>query len=573
VKQEDLLKLFHKYGFQSLKKEPFLYVNNDTVGITYTLRTSFYGNLNRIYIPKDARACESFLAKYCWYKKYNSKNLVDAKLTNYQSKFSSIKYLDGDVELNKTDLLNFKEKEEIISVEMSNKDKAYLKKIKRTFFILVSVIEEKIKIQNITYQNLIALTNEYIEKQNEWNRKFSKIKKYNFEPLEKVSDVVPESNYEETLMDWKEQVKILNDKESIEDYIKELVGFLKSLELDDGLLKNKFQLIKLPLEINHLKEKIQVLETYSPKKGLFGKKASIDTILNEMDQKNESQSIVSLEHYIENEKKRIDEKYQMIPDLDVRTIGDFFIEFDNLKIDEPIFEIDLPIEKEAKFSYEEIMKSLEMSFQKREKQEQDLLIAYEYILKNVMTGNEQTRKSNIEDFMNTLMNPNNIMARIKYFKDVSFDNLDSFTNSVQNIIEKAKMIPTDNLLGNINIFWKGNEDHDRILKASSKRFLAPTQNVGENKINYIGKLNKGVELLFVPFELKKDFLSGDALILQSNRPFFLIDLEKNEWKENENDIIKVKNYEIQKKEYKNYVITDLVHEVESIYKEVWIERK
>jgi len=87
-----------------LKKEPFLYVNNDTVGITYTLRTSFYGNLNRIYIPKDARACESFLAKYCWYKKYNSKNLVDAKLTNYQSKFSSIKYLDGDVELNKTDL-------------------------------------------------------------------------------------------------------------------------------------------------------------------------------------------------------------------------------------------------------------------------------------------------------------------------------------------------------------------------------------------------------------------------------------------------------------------------------------
>lgn len=51
----------------------------------------------------------------------------------------------------------------------------------------------------------------------------------------------------------------------------------------------------------------------------------------------------------------------MIPELDKRTIADYLIEFDNLKIPEPDLE---EIPKEKEITYEEVMQSLEKILKK-----------------------------------------------------------------------------------------------------------------------------------------------------------------------------------------------------------------
>ena len=48
-------------------------------------------------------------------------------------------------------------------------------------------------------------------------------------------------------------------KESLEEYIYSLVEYLETLELEEGLLKNKYDLIKIPLQIDITKEKIKYI--------------------------------------------------------------------------------------------------------------------------------------------------------------------------------------------------------------------------------------------------------------------------------------------------------------------------
>ena len=69
VEKEVLQKILYKYGFYSLNKEPFLYVKNNEIGISFSFKDPFYGELTRIFLPKSIEEAEDFLAKYSWYKK------------------------------------------------------------------------------------------------------------------------------------------------------------------------------------------------------------------------------------------------------------------------------------------------------------------------------------------------------------------------------------------------------------------------------------------------------------------------------------------------------------------------
>lgn len=570
MKQEELIKLFNKYGFQSLKKEPFLYVNGLDIGIAYSIKMPYYGELKRIYIPKDREDAEDFLAKYSWYKRVGKKSSVSIDLPYYNKKITDIIYKLETKELKKDELQNINP--EVKKRSNPTKENLYLKKIKRTFLILLEVMEEKIRIQKVTYQNLIKLTNEHNEKQNYWNEIIKDKKNLTVEKIKKLAAESDDVTYKDTVESWKIEINELKEKDLLEKYIKELVDFIQSLEIAEGFLKNKYQLIKLPLETNTLKEKIEAIEKEkNNKKGLFSKKQDFEKIIKEIEDKNSIHQIVSYEHYKENEINRIMEKYKIIPDLDIRTIGDFFIEFDNLKIEEPKIEDENQIENK-KLTYEETMKELENEFYKKKKEDQELLIAYSYISKNVLSENIEDQKNNVEEFINTLSNPNNIMIKVKYFKNINLTSNTACLKSIIKMEEKIKTLQTQKVKGNINVFWKSNRKMEKRIKASTKRILAPCQNAGENDITYIGKLKENCEVLFIPSELKKNYLLGDTLVLEKNCPLFIIDFQKNVRKDENAVIIKVMNYEFKKKIKKITLVSDLEQETVTLYKTTVIER-
>jgi len=569
MKQQDLLKIFHKYGFTSCKKYPYLYQNNNKCGIVYTLKTPYYGELTRVYFPKTLDDAEDFLAKFYWYTKNGEKNWIHVELTHYQSKESDILYFQNGKELSREELLH--SKKEVFTE--NKKEVAFLKKMKRTFFLLVEVIEEKIKVQNETYSNLITLTNESIQKFNEKNEKLAKLTDKIYKKKKNVP-IEPVVSYEDILNTWKEQIVSVEEKEELNSYIFELVDFLRKLELDEGFLKNKYELIQIPLQIDSLKEEIAVIDAYqSKKKGIFSKKENIEELLEQCKKKDLLKKIVKYDSYRENERKRILEKYEIIPDLDIRTIGDYFLEFDNLKIKEPIFEEEEKAEKKEA-SFEIVMTSLEKSFSHRKKEIQELLIAYFYLLKNVYVRDLEQRKSNVLDFMQTLQNPNNIMMKVKYFKDISLVSIDSCIQSIEKLISRVGDVEKDILKGTINVFWKDvKNSKNELLKVSSKRFLSPTQSYGDNQVHYLGKLEEDALVLFIPCEIQKDFYNGDNLVLEQGRPYFVIDLHDHLLEDSTHVIQKIVHYKIDTTTESGItIVSDLKEDKIELYAEVKIRR-
>ncbi len=571
MNKEELLKLFHKYGFYSEKKEPFLYVNKDKTGILYQIKHPFYGTLKRIYLPQNESDAEDFLAKYYYYKKNGEKNHITLEVDDYKIENPNpIFKQNGEIktlEELRNQKENKKSKEEQKQLE---KEKNYCKKLKRTLLLLLKIIEEKIKNQTTTYENLIELTNTYIEKQNELEEKLERSEKT--KQLKKIVKETPDDVSSE-LKEWQKEIETLEEPDILEQTIPTLIEFLKSLELDDGLLKNKYELIKLPLEIDIMKEKLDIIEKFSKKKkGLFQKKENIETELQEVEEKSTLKNIVTFKHYKENETKRIEEKYSVIPDLDKRTIADYLIEFDNLKISEPIIEEptlnSFPEEKQV-ISFEQTMKELEESFQNRPKEEQEDMICLDYCEKNWLQG------KGTKDFIEFIENPNNIMIKIKYFKKLDFSSIENCKKSIQNLRKQRINWKEELLQRNINVFFKDvkqipNRD---FLKTSSKRNLAPSQEIGENDVTYIADVKENTTILFLPNELVSDIENDEVLKLEE-RPYFYIDLEKNHIVNENSAIIKVVDYEgLETKEEKLTIITELKRKKINLFKHITIERK
>ena len=563
MKKEELLKLLNKYGFYSFQKEPFLYEGKDGIGFSYSFKDPFYGQLTRLFLPNSLVEAEDFLAKYYWYKRYGDVYSVFFVLDNYRSAHPNIRieYQGNDMSLNDLNQLLIEPKEK------KEKDKAYIRKVKRTLLLLLEVLKEKLRLQSQTYHNLLKLTNNYIDKENEFQDKWARYQKRVVEPLKHVESENFDFAVDYSLQDYENEIRQNEDIESLESLVDSLVDIIYHLEIDEGYLQNKYELIKMPLQIQLLKRKIQILDDYfSRKKVLFGRKEDeLEKTILDAEQESTLQNIVSFEHYKSNEEKRIDEKYTVIPDLDIRTVGDFLVEFDNLKVSEPVL-VDHITDN---VSFEIVIENLEHDYANLSRDEQDRLLAYYYLWK-------QVDDQSLEHFISLMNNPNNIMMKIKYFKDIDCSSLEGCLRSIQNFFDRSgELLKPSILAGSINVFWKDNSDGnpDKYLKVSSKRSLAPTQKAGKNDVLYIGHVEKGTLVYFIPNEIVEDVYNEDTLILSEKRPFMLLPHENCIISDKFSDIIRVVDF-IPKKENSDQItiVRDLVENKVMLFKQVNVER-
>ena len=379
----------------------------------------------------------------------------------------------------------------------------------------------------------------------------------------------------EQLTQMAEEIKEINDPQKLESQITVFTEFIEKLELSESLIKNKYELIRLPLEIDRLNKKIEILEkAIKRKKGWFNKRENIDEELKEIEKESIVNQIVSYEQYKANEQSRVKEKYAMVPDLDKRTVGDFLIEFDNLKVKEPILEKE--IEEEKQYSYEETMTELEENFQKRSSEEKRILTLYHSFIRQSLITPKSIREKDVEEFINTIENPNNILMKLKYFKNIDTSSTNKCIESIRTEIEKIKTIKEDILKSDINLFFKENKyiTAENFLATSTKRILSPSQNDQENDINYIALVKKDTYVYFAPIEITYDLENDDTLIQKNNQPFFLIDVQKNRIHSENSDIIKIVRYQtVKEKENNLTIVTDLKRVKIDEYRYVTIERK
>lgn len=166
------------------------------------------------------------------------------------------------------------------------------------------------------------------------------------------------------------------------------------------------------------------------------------------------------------------------------------------------------------------------------------------------------------------------MIRLKYFKDIDTSSPRKCYDSLLLYRKNLETIQPDILEGTINVFFKANKVLDNIeyLAVTNKRTQAPSQNLGENEIEYIASIKKSTKVYFIPTEITYDLASDDTLIQKKNQPFFLIDVQKNTINTEKSDIIKIVRYQLEKKQVEQETIAvDIKSQKVDQYKKIIIE--
>lgn len=559
MNKEMILNLLRQYGFGLNQKDPYLYDGELGLGIVYTFKDPFYGMLTRVYQAPSLKEYEDFLNKYSWYKKNGQKTRVKICLENYKEIMANPKFIYQGKEKNYQELQDIAQNKK----ETVLKEKNYIKKLRRTVNILMQILDIKRKLQIETRKNYEEFYQNYITKKEAFEKELANYLKEKQEEKETSLPTFIEDLKDVEINKLRLELEKDLTKEELEQQIYNLTDFIKELEVDEEYLKNKYQLICLPLQIKEIKEKEQVLESYKKKISLFNKKEKLLKELQDIEEKSTLKSIVTYEHYKENEEKRIIEKYAMIPDLDMRTIGDFLAEFDNIKFEEMTY----TSEEKEEYSFEEIMEEVESDYQNRSKEEQDFLVGYSYLL-NVIKTNR------VSEFFNMLRNPNNVMVRVKYFQDIDFTSENKCALTIKKYMKKINSIISYPLIGNLNVFFIDNKimTSDKVIKASSKKAQAPVLTNGD-EVTYVCNLKKGISTYFIPCELKEDIYNDGNLILASDRSLFLIDLSNLVIKKDNDDMLKVVQYEMVKEMKEDYLQADDFKSKKILmYRNITIER-
>ena len=559
MNKEMILNLLRQYGFGLNQKDPYLYDGELGLGIVYTFKDPFYGMLTRVYQAPSLKEYEDFLNKYSWYKKNGQKTRVKICLENYKEIVANPKFIYQGKEKNYQELQDIAQNKK----ETVLKEKNYIKKLRRTVNILMQILDIKRKLQIETRKNYEEFYQNYITKKEAFEKELANYLKEKQEEKETSLPTFIEDLKDVEINKLRLELEKELTKEELEQQIYNLTDFIKELEIDEEYLKNKYQLICLPLQIKEIKEKEQVLESYKKKISLFNKKDKLLKELQDIEEKSTLKSIVTYEHYKENEEKRIVEKYAMIPDLDMRTVGDFLAEFDNIKFEEMTY----TSEEKEEYSFEEIMEEVESDYQNRRKEEQDFLVGYSYLL-NVIKTNR------VSEFFNMLRNPNNVMVRVKYFQDIDFTSENKCALTIKKYMKKINSIISYPLIGNLNVFFIDNKimTSDKVIKASSKKAQAPVLTNGD-EVTYVCNLKKGISTYFIPCELKEDIYNDGNLILASDRSLFLIDLSNLVIKKDNDDMLKVVQYEMVKEMKEDYLQADNFKSKKILmYRNITIER-
>ena len=559
MNKEMILNLLRQYGFGLNQKDPYLYDGELGLGIVYTFKDPFYGILTRVYQAPSLKEYEDFLNKYSWYKKNGQKTRVKICLENYKEIVANPKFIYQGKEKNYQELQDIAQNKK----ETVLKEKNYIKKLRRTVNILMQILDIKRKLQIETRKNYEEFYQNYITKKEAFEKELANYLKEKQEEKETSLPTFIEDLKDVEINKLRLELEKDLTKEELEQQIYNLTDFIKELEVDEEYLKNKYQLICLPLQIKEIKEKEQVLESYKKKISLFNKKEKLLKELQDIEEKSTLKSIVTYEHYKENEEKRIVEKYAMIPDLDMRTVGDFLAEFDNIKFEEMTY----TSEEKEEYSFEEIMEEVESDYQNRSKEEQDFLVGYSYLL-NVIKTNR------VSEFFNMLRNPNNVMVRVKYFQDIDFTSENKCALTIKKYMKKINSIISYPLIGNLNVFFIDNKimTSDKVIKASSKKAQAPVLTNGD-EVTYVCNLKKGISTYFIPCELKEDIYNDGNLILASDRSLFLIDLSNLVIKKDNDDMLKVVQYEMVKEMKEDYLQADDFNSKKILmYRNITIER-
>ena len=248
----------------------------------------------------------------------------------------------------------------------------------------------------------------------------------------------------------------------------------------------------------------------------------------------------------------------MISEIDYESIADYLIEFDNLDI-----KADIIIKEEQGIK---ILKDYFETLNDKDKNTLYLITFFNNIINNY-------NQYILEDYYKTILNPVNVLVKIKLFKDIDFSSIKNFGNSVKETINKIDKIKQIEMPCNIVGYFVGEKIMNKeLFICSSNKSCMPKLN-SNNPCTYIVLIKKGTLVNYVPSKLTIDIIKDDKIVLKEDNPLFIFSSKKNKILDENSDIIKVSKIKILEKKTTDIITVNKI-KIEEIncYKKIEVER-
>lgn len=574
VSRDEIIAILSKYGMDSKYQTPYLYEEEGRVGILYSFSHVFYGLLERVKWFETIQEADDFIYQLWWYRKYQTEFAVTVSFSDYEILTPEVSYQMENKNLTVADMKSL-----LVDPEELPREKKKLKlyqRLVRTARILVSVIEEKIKVQNDTYRNVKELDSEFQKQENEFYQLLSRYQKKNY-PLHVISDTSLDLvNMDSEIQSLNDQIDFLMnhpDFGEMKKFIDALWETLLHMECEKGYLQNKYLLFKLPLDLEDIRKKKSYMEfVFNKKKGLFSRKEHVLDELKKIDNESESKKIIGMKDYIENEIKRLEEKYSIIDEMDYATLGDYLNEFDNLGISSPFDSQDKPTGKV--YTRDELLKKYQDIYDSLSQNEQCSMAIYHSFLQPVcdailrmhLKGQGETEILSIvkKDYgqditqgFNILVDPENVFFRMQKMKLLSIVSETEFLKSLYQVCLSLLAIKSFRLNGITYLFGKsGKDDVLELYHASLRNTSGPTQIKGKYEVHDVLEIHTGVSLLFFPlfYQVRDLYFHDNTIDEVTDCEDVVLFLKNYQLKFDNSDIIKVSRFHFKEKSVDSYKV-------------------
>ncbi len=558
LQKEQILSILKKYGYYSLNRAPFLYQDQDGIGIYFVWPIKHFGNLERVLYFHTEEEVEEEVFKYWWFQNNKEKYFLETVFDNYEVKNPKVSYKYKGNTLTIEFMKNFQISENTLK---NPKDTLKKRQLLRTSTILILVLKEKIKKQNEVYLKVNEMSETLKRLKNDFSSKLSLYKKgiSNYsENLELLTDEQDES--EKLLKQLHNELITLDTVEDIRKFIKMLFHYLSNIESSTATLQNKYLLMRYPYEIEDISKKIRILdETLNSKKKLFPQKQDLLSELQAIDNASQCKKMVNLKVFIEKEKKQIQSKYQNRETIDENVLGDYVVNFEKLSIELPSMIEDNDYEE---FDKEELLAKLKRAFDELDEKEKSacfiassflrdcLMVLIEKKLDKVFEVSDvisklvlMNRITLFNDAYTTLDHYVNAKIRVKYFGLIKMKSFETFMSSLLEVIPTLKNIELNLSKSFYGYYINRNES---IINLYLKNIVHLNK-----KTSHIAKFMPNVPVYYSPVSIVRqlDIINNFELVERKNDTIFLVrnrvGIKSNSKKTN---VIQYEKEKIEKKE-------------------------
>ncbi len=551
---ETVLELMKKYGYSSTSIHPYIYQNNDNIGICYTYIDEEYGMLERIKIFDNIEAFEQFLKEQSWLKSNGKNYNVRMILDNYESSMPKVLYLRNE--------------KIMVEGEMDNIDNFDLRESQRKQMDEVSqilyeagdllLVYDEIKDRQLQYlKKIIALKNTLRGKYFDLQKEVDKYNKYKVERnLTLIPDVLDKGSINEVLEvtikdQYNKYIAQRPSLEEIKDFIKQVWDLNLGLELNTKYYEAQKEENDIRNEIKVVDRKLELMRDLNEDlRPIFG----IDLVgrfkkINEVCRK---ESKYMSKNYVNERLELVNKKYSVFDKLNLNYASDYLREaiqntnYDDLAIKYSTNESEEKINK-AKLPLNDVVSDLTIQYRDRLNQEaQSILVLYnnskfakifntileidnfeEVPIKNIMKklnsikGISKLKTECYESVKKRIDDPVNENVKNSLFNEIDFT---SFETYISSLIKKLVVLKNVNnkmvIKSDFNMYTLVN----KVEEVQNRKYISLTKDLNtmlndakENKCMIgICLLKENLPVLYSPyyFDLGDMYSKGASPLME-----------------------------------------------------------